>query len=103
MYLCLYQLYSYLLFADDVIYDSLTLHPLKFGSDNASLSESISIKPILNDTLLEVDEEFTLTLSLLEEQNSRVTLEPQNATVVIFEIHGEGKLSLRLSWYGVCL
>ena len=47
--------------------------------------------PILNDTLLEIDEVFNLSLSLPEEQNLIVELRPQNATVAIFDIHGVGK------------
>ena len=84
--------YSTLFFVTaQVNYDNLNLHPLKFNPDNDSLTDVVSIQPVLGDTMLEVDEEFILSLSLLQELNERVAFEPHNATIIVFEINGEGK------------
>ena len=47
-----------------------------------------------DETNLEVDEEFIVSLSFLEsgEPIPRVTLEPDNATIAIYEIDGESMI-----------
>ena len=65
-------------------------YPLKFNSTNIDATVNVRIH-VTNETLLKMDEEFTVSLSFLRVQIPRVTLEPDNATVTIFEVDGEGK------------
>ena len=63
---------------------------------NSTKSEdTVNITIIMtNETVLETDEEFFVSLSLAESDViSGVTLEPQNATVSIYEASGEGIVS----------
>lgn len=73
------------------VYEHVTNRLLTFDSTHTSYGETISIMAVLNDTMPLVDQEFIVNLSLLGEPDPGVSLEPNNATVKIFEIHGVSK------------
>ena len=74
-------------------YGELTNYSLIFDSTKAEHTVNISINAT-DETNLEVDEEFIVSLSFLEsgEPIPRVTLEPDNATIAIYEIDGESMI-----------
>ena len=77
----------------DIFYERVANRSLTFNSSHTSFRERISITAILNDTMPLIHQEFVLSLSL-DEPDPRVVLEPETATVKIFEVHGEGELLL---------
>ena len=70
-------------------YGELTNYSLIFDSETERERVNISINAT-DETNLEVDEEFIVSLSFPESEEPipRVTLEPDNATVAIHEIDG---------------
>ena len=74
----------------DVFYERVANRSLTFNSSHTSFRERISITVVLNDTMPLIHQEFELSLSL-GEPDPRVVLEPETATVKIFEVHGEGE------------
>jgi hypothetical protein len=71
-----------------VNYEELTNSPLKFDSkEGREHTVNISINAT-NETNLEVDEEFVVSLSF-PEPIPRVTLEPDTANISIYEIDGK--------------
>ena len=72
-----------------VNYERLISKTLTFDSNNNAMAVPIAIH-VTNDSVVEVDEEFFVSLSYSGEDDSRVAFEPQNATVAIFEVSGEG-------------
>ena len=67
---------------------------MTFDSTNTEVTVNISIISDTNDTIPEIDDEFFVYLSFLEEEDPipGVILEPQNISVFIYEVDGEGKL-----------
>lgn len=63
---------------------------LTFDSDKTDITVNVSII-VTNETMLAEDEEFLVHLSFPGGPIPRVTLAPDNATIAIFEINGEGK------------
>ena len=72
-------------------YGGLSNYSLIFNTTKRNHTVSIPIFAATNETQPEVDEEFLVSLSFPESEESipRVTLEPDNATVAIFEINGK--------------
>ena len=74
----------------DAFYERVANRSLTFNSSHTLFRETISITVVLNDTMPLIHQEFELSLSL-GEPDPRVVLEPETATVKIFEVHGEGE------------
>ena len=72
-----------------VFYEDLTNHQLTFDSSHTSITVNISIIVNLTDTVLETEREIVVSLSCVGEPN--VILDPENTTITVFEIRGEGK------------
>ena len=72
----------------DVNYQGLTNYLMTF--EEATTKEKDIPIYITNDTDIGMDEEFLVTISYSGEDITRVSLEPQNATVAIFEIDDRG-------------
>ena len=73
----------------DADYEELTNYLLTFNSSTTIITVSVGIV-VTNDSIAEEDEEFIASLSFFGEPIPRVILDPDNATVAIFEIIGEG-------------
>ena len=72
-------------------YGEVTNDSLIFDSE-AEREQTVNISIYVTDeTNLELDEEFIVSLSFLETGKPipRVTLEPESATVTIFEVNGQ--------------
>ena len=85
------HVHNIILLLASVNYGELTNYSLIFDSETESKS-TVNISINANDeTNLEVDEEFLVSLSFPESEESipRVTLEPDNATIAIYEIDGQ--------------
>ena len=85
------QYYCSILSIASINYGELTNYPLIFDSETErERIVNISINAT-DETNLEVDEVFIVSLSFpgSEEPIPRVTLEPDNATVAIYEINGQ--------------
>ena len=78
-------------------YQRLTNYPLTFDSNRNEVRVDIPIH-VTNDAVLETDEYFLVVLSYAKEDIHRVTLNPENTTVAIFEINGEG-ITIQLIYY----
>ena len=65
---------------------------MTFNSTKTEATVDIFIINATNETQPEVDEEFIVSLSFPGEDIPRVTLEPDNATVVIYEINGRSMI-----------
>ena len=69
---------------------SLTFNSFKIGN-------TVNIFLLVtNETQLEVDEEFIVSLSFPGEPITGVTLEPNNATIKIFEVNGKSMINAHL-------
>ena len=65
---------------------------MTFNSTKTEATVDIFIINATNETQPEVDEEFIVSLSFPGENIPRVTLEPDNATVAIYEINGRSMI-----------
>lgn len=72
-----------------VNYRGLSSYPVIFNTSSTETSVNISLI-MTNQTVLETDDVFLVSLSLAREGSSGVKLKPENATVSIYEISGEG-------------
>ena len=87
-----YNLSDNVVFSGGVDYDSATLTAV-FTADSTFTTVEI---PIINDTAMEENEEFSITLNLLPTNSTRVTLGVQStATAVIIDT---SMLIILLSW-----
>ena len=84
-------LFYYFLLIASVNYGELANYSLIFNDSQTERERTVNISIYAtNETNLEVDEEFIVSLSFpgSEEPIPRVTLEPYNATIAIHEIDG---------------
>ena len=79
---------SYPFLTADINYQELSNRSLTFDPSNTESTVNILIIAT-NETLVEEDKEFIVNLSFPGERIPRVVLEPDNATVTIFEINGQ--------------
>ena len=80
---------------DGINYKGMTNYSLTFNSTKIENTVNISIIAT-NETQPEMDEEFTVSLSFPGEPIPRVTLEPDNATVKIFEVNGQSMIKVHV-------
>ena len=81
-------LFYYFLLIASVNYGELANYSLIFNDSQTERERTVNISIYAtNETNLEVDEEFIVSLSF-QEPIPRVTLEPYNATIAIHEIDG---------------
>ena len=59
------------------------------------LEHTVNISLIVtNETQPEIDEEFSVSVSFPGDVIQRVTLEPEEATVAIFEVNGQSMIAI---------